>query len=87
VKDGAGELERPHHARKNTRKWCKGVTGREHLMERIYWRERPNTPSFSRPSAQDTQGNTITPRYTGWLDTLQIDLCLKCGKQVWVKAR
>jgi hypothetical protein len=56
--------------KKDTRRWCKGVKGREHVTEvciRPQWRDH----------------HTICgPRWGGWWTCFHVEMCVICGKIV-----
>lgn len=63
---------RPHRSRKNTRKWCRGKVGTEHVFKRLPWSERPNGLSLP----------------LGLMDEWwAVDLCQSCGKQKLIETK
>ena len=61
--------ERKGHRRKDTKRWCKGVKGREHQLEIVLGRWVMASLASPRKCGQDT-----------WLRCVHQEQCAACGK-------
>lgn len=64
----------PHRSRKNTKKWCKGVTGREHVTEIVI------PANAGGRQCREGRYSWMEPELF-WM-CAHVEECVNCGKHV-----